>query len=73
MEVEFGAAVADKNGRNLGTVAYIVRDTWSGEIKKFLVRQQDSGNSLFLSPDVVAQATAQEVTLGASLEELSER
>ena len=73
MEIEFSAAVVDRNGKHLGTVDHIVRDTWSGDIRKFVVRQKNSGNDLFLSPDDVVKTTNKQVTLNISLEELYQR
>jgi sporulation protein YlmC with PRC-barrel domain len=37
MEVEFGAKVIDRNGKVLGAVAHLMRNTWNGEITKFAV------------------------------------
>jgi sporulation protein YlmC with PRC-barrel domain len=71
MEIEFGAEVIDQKGEVLGTIDHIVRDTWSGETKKFVVRREDQ--DLFLSPDDVAEATNNKVKLKASLEELGKR
>ncbi|MFC1914254.1 hypothetical protein ACFLXF_03170 [Chloroflexota bacterium] len=71
MEIEFGAKVTDQKGKVVGTVDHIVRDSWSGEIKKFMVRREDQ--DLFLSTDDVAEATKSQVKLKISLEELNER
>jgi hypothetical protein len=73
MEIEFGVTVVDKNRARLGNVDYIVRDTWSGDIRKFVVRQKDLGNELFLSPDDVTETTDKQITLNSSLKELSQR
>jgi sporulation protein YlmC with PRC-barrel domain len=35
MEIEFGKKVIDKNGKALGTVDHLVRNTWTGEVNKF--------------------------------------
>src|SRR4030043_172082 len=37
LEVKYGAEVIDKNGKNLGTVDYPVRDALTGEIKRFRI------------------------------------
>ncbi len=73
MELEFKAEVVDRNGTVLGTVDHLVRDTWSGEIRKFMVRRKDLPEDLFLSPDDVAKSTKTRVTLNATLKELRER
>lgn len=73
MELEFGVEVKDQNGKVLGTVSHLVRDTWTGEIKQFVVRREAPDNDLFLTPDDVLEATKGEVKLNASAEELSQR
>ena len=37
MDIEYGAEVIDKNGKKLGTVDRVIRDTYTTEIKKFSV------------------------------------
>ena len=70
MEIEFNAAVVDRNGKKLGIVDYIVRDTWSGEVRKFRVRRKDPDKDLFISPDDIDKADKDQVRLSVSLEEL---
>ena len=72
MEIEFGAKVTDQKGKVLGTVDHLVRDAWTGETKKFMVRREAPYEDLFLSPDDVAEATKNKVKLKAPLEELSQ-
>ena len=36
MRIEYGAEVVDKNGNLLGTVTTVVRNSWTGEISKFM-------------------------------------
>lgn len=73
MELEFGAKVEDQNGKVLGTVDHLVRDTWTGEISKFVVRRKAPDSDLFLSPEDVLQATKSKVKLNVSFQELSQR
>ena len=40
MQIEYGAEVVDKSGKVLGTINYIIRDTWTGEIRKFMIRKK---------------------------------
>jgi len=56
MEIEYGAEVLDKNDRVLGKVDYIVRDTYSGEIKKFKVSTDIIEGDLFFSPEDVLES-----------------
>jgi len=73
MELEFKAKVVDRDGKVLGTVDHLVRDAWSGEIKKFVVRRQEPDQDLFISTGDVAEATKSQVKLNVSLEELIKR
>ena len=72
MEIEYGAEVTDRSGRVLGTVDYLVRNTWTGEISKFVVRRRAPAKDLFFSVEDVLQATKSEIRLNISLDELSE-
>ena len=70
MELEYGAKVIDKNGEVLGRVDHIARDTWSGEIRKLLVRRKAPAQDLFFSPEDVAEATKDKIKLRVTSEEL---
>lgn len=72
MEIEYGAEVIDKNGKVVGTVDYVVRNTWTGEVSKFMVRQEEVGNELFFLTKDVLQVAGGKVKLCISLNELSE-
>ena len=72
MEIEYGAEVVDKNGEVLGRVDYVIRNSWTGEISKFMVYRQAPKGDLFFSPQDVLEATESKVKLGISLTELNE-
>lgn len=72
-EIEYGAEVIDRNGKILGTVGHIVRNTWTGQISKFIVRGVTPGVDLFLSPEDVLEITKSTVKLNISFDELSKR
>ena len=72
MEIEYGAKVIGKNGNVLGTVDYIIRNSWTGEISKFVVYRQAPGGDLSFSPQDVLEATEYKVKVGFSLSELNE-
>ena len=63
MGIEYGVKVVDKNGKVLGTVGKVIRDSWTGEISKFEVSTEERGAELFISPEDVDKATANEVKL----------
>jgi len=73
MKIQYGAEVADKNGRTLGTVNHVVRDTWTGEIRKFMVRREAPNTDLLLSPEDILEETEAKVTLRVTLNELEEK
>ena len=70
MELEYGAEVVDAKGIVLGTVGHVVRDAWSGEITKFVVRHDSPIDDLFLSVDDVKEATKDKVILKVAGEDL---
>ncbi len=70
MEIEYGAEVKDKNGKVLGTVNKVMRDSWTGEITKFQVSTELSGADFFISPEDVAEASPSEVKLKIAFEEI---
>ena len=72
MELEYGAEVLDRNGKRLGTVGQLIRNTWTGEISKFVVCRKAPHTDLFLSPEDVLKATKSQIELNISLDELSE-
>lgn len=70
MQIEYGALVEDKDSKVLGTIDYIVRDTWSGEQRKFMVRREAPQTDIFFTPQHIAEATEEKVKLNLSLDEL---
>jgi len=72
MEIEYGAEVIDRNGKVLGTVDHLVRNTWSGEISKFMVCRKAPETDLFFSTEDVLEATKSKVKVNVSFDELNE-
>lgn len=72
MEIEVGAEVTDKDGKVLGTVDHLMRNTWTGEISKFIVRRKAPDSDLLFSPQDVLEVTNTTVKLNVSIGELSE-
>jgi sporulation protein YlmC with PRC-barrel domain len=73
LAIEFGAEVVDKNGQFLGTVEYLIRNSWTGEITKFMVSGEALETDLFFTPEDIAKATGQKIHLAVSLDELGEK
>jgi sporulation protein YlmC with PRC-barrel domain len=73
MNIEYGTEVVDKDGNVLGTVNTVVRNSWTGEISKFMVRRKPPEKDLFVSLEYVLEATDSEIKLSVSLRELNEK
>jgi len=71
MEIEYGAEVIDKKGKVLGTVDYVIRNTWTGEISKFVVRRELPNRELLFSLEDVLEAANQKIKVSISLDELN--
>ncbi|MDD4985340.1 MAG: hypothetical protein PHQ43_06055 [Dehalococcoidales bacterium] len=63
MEIEYGATVVDSEGKVLGIIDYVIRDTWSGEFRKFIVRAKPPASDFAFSPEDVVEADGHEVKL----------
>jgi sporulation protein YlmC with PRC-barrel domain len=72
MQIEYGTEVIDRNGKVLGTVNHLVHNTWTGEIRKFVVRRKAPDRDLFLSTEDVLEVTNTRIRVGVSCDELSE-
>jgi sporulation protein YlmC with PRC-barrel domain len=69
MEIEYGAEVIDKNDEVLGTVDHLIRDSWAGQIRKFMVRQKAPDRDLLFSPQDVLEATKSRIKVSFSSNE----
>jgi sporulation protein YlmC with PRC-barrel domain len=63
MDIEYGSEVADKNGKILGTVCNVIRNSWTGEISRFMVRQVATEVDLSFTPQDVQETTESLVKL----------
>jgi len=70
MEIEYGATVKDKNGKVLGKVNKVIRDSWTGEVSKFQVTTDPTEVGFFIPPQSIDKATPKEIRLNVALEEL---
>ena len=69
VKLQFGSRVIDKNGRMLGTVDYLVSDTYTGDIIRFRV-DDGSVEGISFSMEDVLSVTATEVRLKVTSEEV---
>lgn len=71
MKIKPGAQVIDKNGKVLGSVDQLARDSWSGEVRKFIVNRKRPDKDLFFTPEDVLEATNTRVKVKIALDEFS--
>lgn len=71
MGIEYGSEVIDRDGKVLGTVDYVIRNSWTGEISKFVVYRQAPRGDLSFSPQDVLEATGSKVRVSISSDELN--
>ena len=65
---QFGTEVVDKNGKSLGKIDYIIRDTWSGDIKKYIIYRQRPDEDITFTPDDISEETESTITLNTVIE-----
>lgn len=70
MRIRYGVEVFDKNDKPIGTVDHLMRNTWTGEISKFVVNREPPDKDLFLSPEDVIEATESKVQVNINVNEL---
>ena len=73
LKIEYGKTVVDINDNRLGAVDHIIRDTWSGEIKKFIVRRKALGSDLFISPEDVSEIYEDRIKLNLKFDTLTQQ
>jgi sporulation protein YlmC with PRC-barrel domain len=69
MDIENGTEVFDKNGKRLGKVERVIRDTYTTEIKRFSVSTDITDAGLFFSPEEVEEATSKAIKLNIGYDE----
>jgi sporulation protein YlmC with PRC-barrel domain len=55
--------VIDSDGVVIGDISKVMVDTWSGEVRKYMVRQQAELNSYFFTPSQVGEVKDGQVKL----------
>jgi hypothetical protein len=71
MKIKYGAEVLDRNGNLLGTVDHLMRNTVTGEIKKFIVNRKAPLRDIFLSPEDVLETRSNKIKVNVSPDESS--
>ena len=71
MAIEYGTEVVDKSGKLLGTVRYVIRNSWTGEISKFTVDQGVSNRDISFSPGDILEEKESKIRLSVSSDEIN--
>jgi len=71
VRIKPGAEVVDRNGEVLGSVDLLGRDTWTGEVTKFIVTIKAHAKDLFLTPEDILEATETKIKLKSTSDEYS--
>ena len=58
-----GTEVRDRTGKLLGTIDYIVRDSWSGDVRKYLVYRKPPEEDISFTPEDISENEDAVVTL----------
>lgn len=59
--------MVDSEGKVLGTVDHVARDSWTGEVGKFIVTQRPPAKDIFLGPGDVDEVNEEEVKLNRTV------
>jgi sporulation protein YlmC with PRC-barrel domain len=70
MDIEYGTEVIDREGNALGTIDRVIRDSWTGEIRKFSVNQDAPGNELMFSPEEILVQDENKIKIDVSQDDL---
>lgn len=69
MELTVGIDVLDRDGKYLGTIDHLMRDTWSGEVTKYMVFRKEAGKDVVFKPEDVLEAAEDRVKIKISLDD----
>ncbi len=69
MELTVGIDVLDRYGKYIGTVDHLMRDTWSGEVKKYMVFRKEAGKDVVFKPKDVLEAAEDHVKLKMAVDD----
>jgi len=55
MDAELGSVVVDKEGELLGTVDYVIRNSWTGEISKYIIYRKSPEVDISFAPEDILE------------------
>ena len=66
MDAELGSVVIDKKGEKLGTVDYVIRNSWTGEISKYIIYRKPPELDISFSPEDILEIKDSETKVDLS-------
>ena len=63
MKTELGSVVIDKEGEILGTVDYVIRNSWTGEISKYIIYRNPPETDISFTPKEILEVTNNETII----------
>ncbi|MBN1369774.1 MAG: PRC-barrel domain-containing protein [Dehalococcoidaceae bacterium] len=71
MKIAYGTEVEDKDGKYIGQVNHVIRDSWTGRVRKFRVWNAGFEKDMMLSPDDIREIRQDKIVLALSMEDNS--
>jgi len=71
LKIAYGTKVEDKFGNYIGQVNHVIRDRWTGGVRKFGVWHPEYGRDVLVSPEDIAEMKQDKIVLAVSLEKSS--
>jgi len=72
LKIEYGTEVIDRNGKPLGKVDHLMRNTLTGEVSKFVVCRKPPLRDVFLSPQDVLEVKKNKIKVNISIDRSNE-
>lgn len=66
MNAEVGSVVIDKKGEILGTVDYVIRNSWTGEISKYIIYRKPPEVDISFAPEDILEIKDSETKVNLS-------
>jgi hypothetical protein len=64
MNAELGSLVVDREGEILGTVDYVIRNSWTGEISKYIIYRKPPETDIAFTPEDILESNENETKVG---------
>jgi len=68
LKIAYGTEVEDKFGNYVGQVNHVIRDTWTGGVRKFGVWHPQYEKDVLVSPEEIREFKDGKIVLAVSLE-----